>query len=1098
MKASSLSHIVRFSAACLLAGLPSLSKAQDALPVQESVFTAGVTATGGGQTWAYILWQSNAPDLLEARTYSIWEKPGTPASGGFYTRRAVVGLQMDPLAISALIDRAVLALKEDETALDNTVTMLFEDLTTGSISLPDKVSAVLRGALAEPRFIDNLLLGARRHPALNMALGQAVALPIPPSGAVTFEIREHDPLRDADLGVIGRVTVNHASPIHLPPPTVLAVTPKNPRDGFNNLNIKFRWDTPPALRRVQLLTQGYNLYRVEKAYIDANHPTWPVSPPPASTLAALIDNFEAGVTRVNSGPITPSQLLDAVEALGADHTVSFFTDEETRFPGYPATHITPQSGDQYYYFVTVRDLLGRDLHSGTSPGVLGTFCDVMPPPMPTGLNVTNEFNYNAGTETQILRLHWKANSNAGPKKTTGYFIYRWSRADEVYQHGSDPSYKLVAGPIWPGPGQTSMSWDDPGPYNASTGLTYDNTVWYTIRSSDDGSLSPPGAVFCMDPPFGNLSGHSPPTPGVLRDRVGPARPNATIFTWCLRPRIVSDRYELRREDRIDRDYFTFHLTAHRPKYEPNIVAVDFRYVDREQVVELGRVQFAQGAESLHRVFRDLRPGSGKQGWTFYARAVSLQGEVSDWVENPVYEFPGVGELAEVRWKAFAEYERVPFVQVGSNRRECHTHVIPPREALEPGEEPWIEVGFLPPPGTKQYKLYYRIDKGPLTLAHEDSGNFDPVVALYVALKLLPATASEMCLFLQVFDINGNPSQMANLGCLQVQGTQPIAKPMLAPIGSGLNGIIPQAQITWFCPPQGVDRFRVWIAASPMPINAGLSPLLYDDESTPSPNLVSETVGSVVQEFDYASFNTELIGPLFGLGATFALDLNVMWGSKLRVKVAAVTASGQVGPWSNIEEFEWKPEEGPTGPDVPWPARPLPGYGTVSEFEPGLQSVYLASRQSAAVRIGQANGRHTVIRDNKEGQSFRLDLPHMIDAWLFKAKYANPSLERTVLPVVLYRTQIPDPANWTEVPGDIVQVSPLMETIAGEHVSGGYIIYDPFIHVEWSVLDQTKSDIFLLDTQPQIAGARYSYILVLFDPETKEIFKVIPAGSVNIP
>src|SRR5690606_32805502 len=121
------------------------------------------------------------------------------------------------------------------------------------------------------------------HPALNMALGQAVALPIPPAGDMTFEIREHDSARNADLGVVGRVTVNHAAPVLLPPPTAVAAAPMNPQTGFSNLNIKLRWDTPDALRRVQLLTQGFNLYRVDKTFAEGDG--WPGSPPSGEIIS---------------------------------------------------------------------------------------------------------------------------------------------------------------------------------------------------------------------------------------------------------------------------------------------------------------------------------------------------------------------------------------------------------------------------------------------------------------------------------------------------------------------------------------------------------------------------------------------------------------------------------------------------------------------------------------------------------------------------------------------------------------------------------------------------------------------------------------------
>jgi hypothetical protein len=110
--------------------------------------------------------------------------------------------------------------------------------------------------------------------------------------------------------------------------------------------------------------------------------------------------------------------------------------------------------------------------------------------------------------------------------------------------------------------------------------------------------------------------------------------------------------------------------------------------------------------------------------------------------------------------------------------------------------------------------------------------------------------------------------------------------------------------------------------------------------------------------------------------------------------------------------------------------------------------------------------------------------------------------------VLYRTQIPDQAlpipNYPTVPGDVVQVSPLMENIAfavepnGAN-STGLTIYDPFIHVLSLTLGSTSSTaIYLKDTTPVISGARYQYLLVLLDPSSHEIAHVLPLPTIDIP
>lgn len=89
MKSSKYSNMINNSLAGYIAVIMILvlsashrAHAQDGLPVQESIFTAGVTHETNGQAWAYILWQSNAPEMLDTRTFSVWQKAGTPSSPG--------------------------------------------------------------------------------------------------------------------------------------------------------------------------------------------------------------------------------------------------------------------------------------------------------------------------------------------------------------------------------------------------------------------------------------------------------------------------------------------------------------------------------------------------------------------------------------------------------------------------------------------------------------------------------------------------------------------------------------------------------------------------------------------------------------------------------------------------------------------------------------------------------------------------------------------------------------------------------------------------------------------------------------------------------
>jgi hypothetical protein len=520
----------------------------------------------------------------------------------------------------------------------------------------------------------------------------------------------------------------------------------------------------------------------------------------------------------------------------------------------------------------------------------------------------------------------------------------------------------------------------------------------------------------------------------------------------------------------------------------------------EQLQQLGRVHFSGGGNVVTKDLEIPRIGTDlKELGMVMARAVSSRGQLSGWSSQRI-QVPQPYERAVASWNVFAQYTRVVYDELNREQdRDCSVHVIPPSWALPVGEDPWIEVGFTPTEGTRQYKLYYRIDNGPLTLAREQSGDFNLLVALSVLLEVMPASAADVCLFLQTFDLNGNPSRMQRLACVPVEGSEPLPTPMLAPVVSSTDGTTPTATLTWFCPPHGLDRFRVWIASTPTPLPADASDLLYVDSSAPIPNEKDEQVGAELRTFDYRSFNTELIGPLFGNGAEFSLSFPVMMGSSMRVKVAAVTADGTVGPWSNAVDYSWTPDAGFTGPDVPWPARPMTSYAGATSFHPELQTVYLPERQTAGVRIGKFEGPVEVLFDEKERKwvywVFRDGRP---EDSLFTSTFGSPAQERTVLPAILYRTQLADGTNYTEVPGDVVQVSPLMEHIITEPLSGSYRVHDPFIHIAVDPRNQRFQAIYLVDTQPQAVGASYTYLLVLFDPETMEPLQILPTGTITIP
>jgi hypothetical protein len=1088
--------------ACLFA---CLSAAAQSPLGRDAITVAAVTnrPTGQSQAWAYIFWQTDAADLVKARSYSIWQKTGSASSANSYARIGIVKLQSDPVAVGAIIERAQLALGEDLPQLDDLVTELFESLMPSLSNVPaeqrlaTKVAAVLRGVAADPAKAKSLVLAARYHPAIAMAAGQAFSAKIPASGAVTFELREYDPVTQADAAVLGRVTVDHSQPLVMPPPSVVFQIPDLAQAGFNHLNVKLVWDTPNELRRLQPLAQGANVYRVKRSKAEAS--SWNTTPPAAATLAAQSLVADSDVRQVNHSPIMPMRLLDGPQTLQSHTGDQFLVDDATKMPGYPALAARPKNGDQYYYFVTSTDILGRPNAGASSPGLLVTFCDRLQPDVPAGLKVTNDYTYNNGAPKQLLRLTWKANDNSGDKKTHAYLVYRWATSDGPMQpnmvtgmpEGANVESHRIGTAIAHVAGQATFTYLDEGPGSPSVTTDLNQTFWYTVRAVDDADISRPvgGVVVPASIYGGNLSPHSPAAYGTLRDRTGPDAPNGGVRILCADPEIAANGVARSSDATLDPTQRYIQLIATRPAFESNIEAVDFEQQVGATWTPLGRVHFTTGANTLTRHLTFL-PGALGSPINFRARTVTGVGETSTFVTQTLTEPPTLG-IALATWDTSVTYTRV------APSARCHTHTPPPpgTGVVPPGGNN-VTVQFLPSIDTKEYKLYYRIDASPLTLAKEDAKNFTPGVVQTIEVQLLPAVTSELCLFLQVFDKDGNPSPMQLIECILVKGSTSIAKPMLAPIGSSGTVTTPVADLQWFCPPPGVDHFEVWIRSTQGTLPASLGVSLNQSITDPTGTSVEEGLN-----YTYQIYNSEHVGPLFGNGSTFALSAGVSSGQTLRVKVRAVTETGEAGPFSNVETYHWKTPPTFTGPDVPWPARPLPLVGGGLVFSSPIAPYYLAPGFvgiSIGSFAGAAVAKNGVMQIPTTGQP---------ESLLFTAMFSNPDGPRNMLPCVLYRTQIPDQAlpipNYPTVPGDVVQVSPLMENIAFAvepkpvGPGTGLTIYDPFIHIVTGTTGVFTS-IYLKDTTPVISGARYQYLLVLLDPSSHEIAHVLPLPTIDIP
>ena len=1072
---------------------PWLARAQSG--VGDIVYTVGTVAQDThGRHWAYLLWQATTPSLISNRVFAIYSKPGDATNNAPYARLSIVKVQTDPLVIEPLLRRAE-NLGDNLFKLQEDLLQVFANLMpSNAISRADQLSAIIRGSVNDPRTYQNLLLLARNHAGINLALGLADAEQIS-TGLTTFEIRAFDPLTEKDLAVIGRVTVQAGSPTILPPPGPPVVVPE--ASAMGDLNIKLRWGTPDGLRRLGLMQFGFNLYRVTRAY--AASQGWNVAnPPPISVLTNLVITQPAVAKRVNRVPITPGHQFTVAEAAdlsspGADKKSMFIMDDDGRGRAmYVNWGFT--NGAQYYYYVTARDVLGRD--GAISPGLLATVCDRMPPLPPTSVSVVNDYSYNPVTKTsnQALRVVWKQSVNTNDT-TTNYWIYRWTSLTQMHALSGDISNKLIA-VVAHQPGSTYNNHLDIGPTSPNAATDLGKTYWYTVRAGDAGACAQ------------NLSGPGGPAYGVLRDRIGPAPGSGFIEINCLRPAVRSlGQYSLFGTN--DFNNFPIYLACQRT--DPRIEWVQFYCIARYTSLSSGIItyitndfgrMFLLGNSLASTWWTPPRyPGGGQFQVALFVtcRAGFFNGRVSQDVLVAVTQPPSVEGFLYLPFEAFAQ--RVRTIAGDRKERDCFEHDPGGGSGGVDGTNN-IGIHVIPTPGTREYRIYRRIDDGPMSLLCQGAvTNIASIIDCFE--NAPPANGGTMCFYFQLLDEHGNPSPMTQLGCIDTAPNAGLPTPVLAKITSTGNESSAGMNLTWFCPPYGVDRFEVRIAGLPTPpdtngfnLSASLS-----FTSAPPASMVSSNFGTNLT-LSFYPFITPKAGPGFGNnGAQFVVSCNVDLGKTYVVTVRARGKNNNAGEFSNMETFVWNPTNAPVQ-QVPWPARGLPstnGNFLGIAFFLSTNSPFPVLRTTGVDGVGVLMGFSLMT-----GKEFNLGGGR---ALIYGDYDPHPALGTNVFgepifPCMLYRYQVPN-ANFPTVSGDVIQVSPLMERIAyaktgvpGQSIQT--IIADPFL-TETTSTDNSGRYLWywLRDTQPQISGARYKYVIVRFRSD-HEIDQVIPTNEVEVP
>jgi len=1092
----------------LLGGLllaPPGARAQSG--IGDVVYTVGTVARdANGQNWAYIVWQGTQTGLISNRVFAVYSKSGLPTNSAPYTRLSILSLQTDARVIQPLLRRAQ-NLGDDPTKLQQDLLQLFGSFMPASAVTPaEQLSAVIQGSLNNPNYYQNLQLLGRNHAGIELALGFADAELIGP-GITTFEVRAFDPVALQDLAVIGRVSVEAGLPTILPPPGPPVLVPE--LSAMGDLNLKFRWGTPDILRRLGLMQFGYNVYRIQRDFALSNG--WnTTNPPPLSLLSNLVVGAPAVAARVNRVPITPSALFtlpDAANLIPPGNTNTFFImdDDGRGRPGYVNYGFT--NGAQYFYYVAARDVLGRD--GFLSPGLLATVCDRIPPYPPKGVHVLNNYQYNpvTMTSTQALQVVWNQNTQTNDT-VTNYWVYRWMSIEQMNLLSGGISNNLIA--VVPAiPGATNNSYLDDGAGSPTALAAYGETYYYSVRAGDAGACGQ------------NLSGPGGPAFGVLRNRQGPEAATGFIEFNCLRPVVTplqggtfylyplpddTVNYDLllncaRTDPRFEWGEFYGIATYSSATGTPSTVVSNY----------FGPLFFLGNPNITWWWTPPRNPGGTNANATVsfqvWCRAALSNGKVSDFAVADVSPFPS-DLYAFVPFEADAVSVRASTTATGDNRNSgCIEH--------DPGGGGGgvfatnnICVTVSPSPGSKEYRIYRRIDAGPLTLL--DAGEVtNTAITITSCDNAPPANGGTMCFYVQMLDVNGNPGPMTVLGCIDSAPVSPLPIPVLAKLTATGNQTSPGMTVPWFCAPYGVQRFEVRVAGLPTAPNTNTALGQFSSSLSCTgapPAYMTFTNFGTNLTLPFYSYTTPLAGPGFGSnGPDFKVPCSIELGKTYIVTVRALGKNGNAGGFSDFKTFVWAPPATPTGPQVPWPARGLPG--TNANF---LALGYYLSPTNATPSLRTAS---------YTGNAILLALTSFTGRTLVELTPTNTFITGTNLdpltvvganvlgqsffPAALYRYRVPTP-GYPQTSGTTIQASPLMEKIAYQYTgeqgkTGDTIIQDPFVTATTQTVgeDLRYLWLWLIDTQPQISGAGYNYIVVHFGAN-HEIDQLIPSNEVDVP
>lgn len=1016
----------------------------------DMVFTAGTVAQDQhGRDVAFLSWMATDSSMLLGAQYDVYRKNGGIDSTQPFAIAGSALLQTDPRTIGLMIRRGA-ELGGDLVSLENTVDQLFaEAIPDGALPLEDKLAGIIIGSLGDSVLYDNLVFLARANPGLALAIGRGLVCRIP-AGRSTFEIRDH-----YSDEVIGRLTLEAGNREVLPAPdNLVQVFETSP---MGHLNVRLRWEEPDALKRVSLLQFGYHVYRMPRAFAEQAGRNYHLSPPSPEVLLALVGT-DPDVVQVNTLPV----LIDD-ENVTAD-TYFVIDDNEGLSGGTPLV-----DGDEYYYFVTALDLLGRD--GEVSRGLLAQVCDRVAPSAPSSVRTRTLYQTGGGAPLHAVEVSWDHSTNR--VDVAQYYVYRHLSVSNLQAMAVHTTSNRISGAIAPVATSGRMRFVD----NTLDTNDFGRTYWYTVRAEDNGSCGP------------NLSGSSGPAFGLVRDREGPP-PSTNASVWIQVEDLDVEFHSAQALHAGPVSNFWIRCERH-PSDGPITWAEFSYYQDSYQgagsetnAIPLGRFYYP---DAHAEVSTSLYLGKGvSDEVTLFCRVGSDNGRVSEVAFRSLGIPDGEDvKLWNVLFKGYAQFLTGPAVDPD----ESH---LPGINRIPP------EIRVEAPPGSESYRFYRRLDGGPRVLIAEGL-ILEGAMAIAQDFNGLALNGGELCYYYQFLDEHGNAGAITLIFCFPLGASQPLPTPVLAPIvPRGTEHHNSGMDLTWFCPPPGVERFELAVAREDESLPGIFSDSVRELSGNPAGNLHDVLVGGVTNTYRFGFYRTGRVGANFGTPdmPQFALDAPADLNATYVIMLRAIGAGGEEGPWSNAEPFRWSvvPD---TGPQVPWPARNLPPVQQ-REFHPKLIAEFLDPNTHegifesgrVGIRIGEFPN-NSVSELSKD----RIQLEVLYEPMSFL--YPNALFpDKHVMPCVLYRYQMPNDL-YPKVGGDVAQVSVLMEEMAYGNHEGRTAIYDPFV-VAARPLDTSDSfGLYLLDTQPVVRGVKYQYLLLRFTPD-HELDRIIPVGPVEIP